>query len=241
MLDAALRDRAAYLRPTDALVLADLHLGRAAASSVAFPLGERADLRDRLADLLDRFEPATVVLAGDVLHEFGRVGAEAEDGLTSLAEICRDAGAEPVAVAGNHDTLLADAWDGPVRDEYRLHHGEGAESPDAGPDTLVCHGHEEPAGEADLYVVGHDHPAVEIEGRKRPCYLYGPGTYRGADVLVLPAFTRLAAGRTINGMRTRDFASPLVTDADALRPLVSDEDAEETLTFPPLGRFRRLL
>jgi hypothetical protein len=275
MLDAALRDRAAYLRGADALVLADLHLGRAAASSVDFPLGERAGLRERLVDLLDRFQPATVVLAGDVLHEFGRVGPEAEAGLASLVGACREAEADPVAVAGNHDALLADVWDGPVYDEYRpgsdpnsdvadpdpnvTDAGDGVTDADsdgsgrpdatdaecggagAGSYVLVCHGHEAPAGEADLYVVGHDHPAIDVEGRKRPCFLYGPDTYRGGDVLMLPAFTRLAAGCTINGMGTRDFDSPLVTDADALRPLVYDAECEETLSFPPLGRFRRLL
>jgi hypothetical protein len=95
--------------------------------------------------------------------------------------------------------------------------------------------------DADLYLVGHDHPAISIEGRKRPCFLYGPDSYRGGDVLMLPAFSRLAAGATVNGMRTSDFQSPLVTDADALRPVVYDPDREEALSFPPLGEFRRLL
>jgi hypothetical protein len=42
-------------------------------------------------------------------------------------------------------------------------------------------------------------------------------------------------------MRTADFDSPLVTDADAFRPFVWDADAQETLRFPPLGEFRDLL
>jgi hypothetical protein len=32
-----------------------------------------------------------------------------------------------------------------------------------------------------------------------------------------------------------------VTEAALLRPLVRDEAADETLAFPPLGRFRELL
>jgi metallophosphoesterase superfamily enzyme len=104
------------------------------------------------------------------------------------------------------------------------------------------------AGEGDdgdvapaLYVVGHDHPAITIEGQKRPCFLSGEGVYRGADLLMLPAFSRVASGVAVNGMRARDFQSPLVRDADALRPIVWDSVAEEALRFPPLGRFRRLL
>ncbi len=116
-----------------------------------------------------------------------------------------------------------------------------------GRDQRVLHGHEPPAvdgddpADPDLYVVGHDHPTIEIEGQRRPCYLHGRGCYRGADLLMLPPFTRLAAGTPVNGMSTADFISPLVTDADLLRPLVHDEAAAETLAFPPLGRFRELL
>ena len=230
MYDVSFAERAVYLPAAETLVVADVHVGRAAASDVAFPLGEAEDLSARLADLAASRSPAEVVFAGDVLHAFGGVPRGVESALADLADACRDAGARPVMVAGNHDAMLERVWDGPVHDEYRV-----------GDDTLVCHGHAEPAGDASLYVVGHDHPAIDIEGRKRPCFLYGEAAYRGGDVLMLPAFTRLAAGATVNGMRGRDFQSPLVTDADAFRVVVYDADAGETLTFPPLGRFRRLL
>ncbi|WP_228546221.1 metallophosphoesterase [Halegenticoccus tardaugens] len=227
--DLTFRDRAAFLDGAATLVVADAHVGRDEASSVEFPLGERSDLEDRLSALLRHFSPDEVVFAGDVLHSFSGLSADARASLRGLVGAVREADARPVLVAGNHDALLREAWDGPVRDEHRVG------------DAVVCHGHEEPDAEAALYVVGHDHPAIAIEGRKRPCYLYGEGTYRGADVLMLPAFNRLAAGATVNGMRTADFGSPLVTDADALRPVVYDRESHETLWFPPLGTFRRLL
>ncbi|USZ69047.1 metallophosphoesterase [Halorussus salilacus] len=232
-MDAQFRDRAVYLPGDDALVVADLHVGRDAASAVELPLGERADLTDRLADLLARFSPAEVVFAGDLLHAFGRVPEGVEATVERLRSTVADAGAELVAVRGNHDGML-DAVGVSARDSYRVG------------DTVVHHGHERPAaGEsspaAGRYVVGHDHPAIEIEGTRRPCLLYGPGAFRGADVLMLPAFNRLAPGTVVNGMRTRDFMSPVVTDADALRPVVWDDEAEESLSFPPLGELRRLL
>jgi len=227
-MDARYRDRAAYLPGADALVVADVHVGRDAASAVELPLGERADLTGRLADLLDAFAPGEVVVAGDLLHAFGRVPEGVAATVAALREAVVDAGADLTVVRGNHDSML-DSLDVSARDAYRVG------------DAVVCHGHERPAVDADRYVVGHDHPAIEIEGRRRPCMLYGPETFRGADVLVLPAFNRLAPGSTVNGMRTDDFMSPLVTDADALRPVVRDEDRAETLDFPPLGEFRRLL
>lgn len=225
---AVLRDRGLYLPEADALVLADLHVGRAEASSVALPLGERAALRERLVGLLDAFDPETVVFAGDVLHTFSEATDRARASLDDLVDACRDHDARVVPVAGNHDTMLGAVWDGAVVDEHRLSDG-----------TLVCHGHAEPDGEAPRYVVGHDHPAIEIEGQRHPCLLYGEGVYRGGDLFVLPAFSALAAGAVVNGMRAGAFDSPLVRRANALRPVV--EEGTGALVFPPLGEFRRLL
>ncbi len=223
------RDRAVYFPDAGALVLADLHVGRDAASDVALPLGERRDLTTRLESLLDQFAPETVVFAGDVLHSFSEIPREAPETLAALRRAVRAAGARLVVTPGNHDTMLASLWDGPSEAAYRLDDGG----------TVVCHGHEVPAVTADRYVVGHDHPKITIEGRDHPCYLWG--SYDDAELLMLPAFTRLAGGVTVNRMRTADFQSPLVTDADALRPVVTGGTTGEVHEFPPLGEFRRLL
>jgi len=233
------RDRAVYLPDADVLVLADLHLGRAEASNVDFPLGERQDLVERLDALLNRFEPAQVVVAGDVLHSFGRVPVAVERSLQSLLATIDDAGVDLVVTPGNHDSQLAVVYDGATADEYRLDDG-----------TVVCHGHERPSSEADRYVIGHDHPTIEIEGKRRPCYLYGQGVFdaeRGesgggtdarADVLMLPPFNRLIRGVTVNGTHAADLQSPFVRRLEEFHPVVRDEDGDETLRFPPLGKLR---
>ncbi|UPW02320.1 metallophosphoesterase [Halorussus gelatinilyticus] len=239
-MDAQFRDRAVYLPNEDALVVADLHVGRDAASAVELPLGERADLTDRLAGLLAAFSPATVVVAGDLLHAFDRIPEGVAETVVALRETVADAGAELVVVRGNHDSML-DSLRGDESDAAL--DSESVSTPDeyrVG-DALVVHGHAAPDESAARYVVGHDHPAIEIEGTRHPCLLYGPGAYRGGDVLMVPAFNRLAPGATVNGMSARDFQSPLVTDADALRPVVWDSDGDEVLSFPPLGEFRRML
>ena len=229
MRDVELRARAAYFDDPAVLVVADVHVGRDEASDVAFPLGERDDLRERLDALVAHFRPDTVVVAGDVLHTFGYATDRAKAVLAALDDCCRDAGARLVLVRGNHDTSLEGVWNGTIHDAYRLG------------DVVVVHGHDHPETSADCYVVGHDHPTIEIEGQRRPCFLYGEDVYRGSDVLMLPAFNRLAAGVSVNRMGGEDFQSPLVTDVDAFRPAVYDDDAQETLWFPPLGEFRSML
>lgn len=224
-----LRDRAAYVESSGTLVLADVHLGKDATSNVEMRLGEREDVTGRFAALVDRFDPREVVIAGDLLHSFSTLPRGVMGTLEDLRASAREAGAELLVTPGNHDTRLGDLWKGPTERERRVG------------DWLVTHGHEAPEAAADRYLVGHDHPAIEIEGRRRPCYLYGEGVYRGADVLVLPAFTRLAAGTPVNGVRNGELMSPLARRVDALRPIVWDEAAEETLSFPPLSEFRRML
>jgi metallophosphoesterase superfamily enzyme len=98
------RDRALLVNET--LVLADLHLGKGAASSVEFPLGASEDVVDRLVALLDRFDPETVVLAGDVLHAFDYVPDAASDAFAALVDALREAGARPIVLEGNHDTMF---------------------------------------------------------------------------------------------------------------------------------------
>jgi len=237
MTGVAFGERAAYLDRHDALVVADLHVGRGEASAVSLPIGEREDLVDRLRGHLARFDPATVVVAGDVVHTFDRVTDRSLGTLEALRDACEASGAALELVAGNHDIALADAWDDRVHEEYVL---DAAGSPR----TVVCHGHEAPSTAADRYVIGHVHPTIEIEGDRRPCFLGGEGVYRGVDLLMLPAFTRLAPGVAVNDMRTGAFDSPFVTDADRLAPVVVDPDArgaEASLRFPPLGEFRELL
>ncbi|MDQ2049305.1 metallophosphoesterase [Natronolimnohabitans sp. A-GB9] len=223
--------RALFVPGADALVVADVHLGRGADSRIEAPIDDGADVRERLTSLLERTEPTTVVVAGDLLHSFGRLPRGLEADLAALENCVADTGADLVVTPGNHDTMLESVFDGETTPEYRLADGE----------TVVCHGHERPALEADRYVVGHDHPALAVEGRKHPCFLYGPAAYEGTDVVMVPAFTTLAAGATVNGMAAPDFQSPLVTDADAFHPAVWDDSSAEPLWFPPLGECRRLL
>ncbi len=225
--DLTLRDRAVAI--ADTLVVSDLHLGKGSAAGLELPIGAGTTVVERLAALLDRFDPATVVLAGDVLHAFGTVPHTVTDAFEGITAAVRRADADLIVIEGNHDTMLEQVWDGDSRTSYRIEQ------------TVVCHGHVEPDERADRYVVGHDHPTLAVEGRRRPCYLAGDSSYRGADLVMLPAFSRLLQGVAVNDMAASDFQSPLVTDADTLQPIVWDDDAAEALGFPPLGSLRHRL
>ena len=220
------RDRAVVLGET--LVVADFHLGREQSANLELSVGSERAIVTRLDDLLGAYDVSEVVIAGDVLESFDSLPPAVASAFERITDCIADHDCKLIVTPGNHDVLLDALWDGPAPSEYELADGK----------TVVLHGHERPETDADRYVIGHDHPAIEIEGRKRACYLSGAGAFRGADVLVLPAFNELVAGVRINGMRTAAFHSPLITDADAFRPILRDEVAEETLEFPPLGSLR---
>ena len=79
---------------------------------------------------------------------------------------------------------------------------------------------------------GECRPCRKIEGDRHPCFLDGRAQYEGADVLVLPSFNRFVVGTPVNGMRTTDSMSPLLTNVSACRPVVRTDG--ETLRFPRL-------
>ena len=196
------RDRAAYLPSADALVLADLHLGRLESAGVAVPV--ESDVVERVADLQAWCDPAVVVVAGDVLHSFSTVEPAAAEVLADLEALA--AGRELRFVAGNHDAVLGD-------------HRDAAEAVELDDGTVVCHGHEAPEEPAGTYVVGHDHPAIDVGGRRLPCYLYGEEAYRRR----LLAAARRPAGVLARGVgreRRGDLRLPAALGVP--RPPVTD-------------------
>ncbi len=225
--DLSFRDRAVLVE--DSLVVADLHLGQGATSAIDFPVGDGTDTVERLRDLLVWAEPAELVIAGDVLHSFSTLPQSVRDVFDAVVDAAADAGTRVVLLEGNHDTMLASAWDGDLHEFHRVG------------DTIVCHGHETPGESASRYVLGHEHPILDAAGRRRPCYLVGEDAFDGSDIVVMPAFSRLPRGVSITRLDADGFMSPLVGDPADLAPLVWDDDASEVVSFPRLREFREQL
>lgn len=223
------RGRGVYLPEIDVLSVSDLHVGiekAAIRDGTSMPTKEAETLKSNLLALLGEFQPSTVVFDGDVHHEFGGLG-DAGDTIQEMQEIVVNAGAEPVFVEGNHDTMLDSVVE--TEDWWRSD------------DVVFVHGDRVPADmpqDAALYVVGHDHPAVEIEMQKIDCYLLGPCI--DGRVLMTPAFNELVRGVVVNKMTAGGFMSPFV------RPPIGEfqvivEDDGEVHEFPPMSEFRHML
>lgn len=190
-----LAGRAAFVPATATLLVADVHLGKAATfrrAGIPVPEGTaRRDL-DRLVRLAAEQRARRVVVLGDLIHAVG--------GWTEAVEAefrgCRERiAAEVVLVLGNHDRPLAAA---PARLAARL----GIDACVAALDEPPFHYAHEPAGPAGearpgrTVVAGHLHPTLSIRGPGGDriadrCFVAEPG------VVVLPAFGSFTGGHRI--------------------------------------------
>lgn len=217
----------------DTLVLSDLHLGKTSTRKFDFPTPEYDDIRDRFSALLDRFEPEIVVLAGDVFNSFDQPPDEAVQTLADLQSKVESVDGELIITPGNHDTYKFDIqhhFTGRVKNEYAVGN------------VCILHGHNPPVESAELYVIGHLHPALEHAGTRWPCFLYADDAYNGASVLILPQFTKTTNGTPINNISSPlRLDLPLIDNGDKrieeFHPLVFDDELDDVRVFP---EFRHL-
>lgn len=222
MTDPVYGTRSLYLPDDDTLVVADLHVGNAGATPGEASFDERTDLATRLQATCTETRPDTVVVAGDLLHAVDDVPTGVPQTVDALDAATGNATIH--VTPGNHDAFLEAVAPDIVRDPtHQLDDG-----------TVICHGHVDPPTDADRYIVGHDHPTLVLDGDRHPCFLVGDTQYNDADVIMLPAFSRLPRGTPVVDTGGA-LDSPLITDIDRCRPIVV---ADSIHRFPPLADLR---
>jgi DNA ligase-associated metallophosphoesterase len=169
--------RAAFWQRTATLLVADAHLGKAAAfrrAGIPVPQGTTEENLSRLSALIDACRAERIVFLGDLVHDSAARRA------ASAAFACwrrQHSELAIVLVRGNHDRRagnLASEWNVSVAPEPLIEDG-----------FALCH---VPHRVSNAYVIaGHTHPGVRLNGRARetvrlPCFWFTP------THAVLPAF-----------------------------------------------------
>ncbi len=172
-----LPEKAAYWPKESILLVADLHLGKAATfqeSGVPVPLHATEDTLSRLSTLVRRVQPSRVLILGDLWHaKAGMTGRT----LASFARWKEEWSSLSIdLVLGNHDRKI----DAPVHEKTGLCLKVDMR---IGP-FHFCH---EPCERDEYCIGGHLHPGVRLVGAgrdsiKTPCFWVRP------DMAVLPAF-----------------------------------------------------
>ncbi len=187
-----------YLEKQRTLVIADTHIGYEEALNKQGVLIPRMHLDDVLAELDQVFEKAndinTIVLLGDVKHEFGTISKQEWRGTLDLLDYLLKK-AKVILIRGNHDTIL-----GPIAKKKNL---EVKDYYVAG-NVFFCHGHklvdDNPAfKKAKTIIIGHEHPAISIRDdvrvEKYKCFMLGE--YKKKDLVVMPSFNFVSEGTDV--------------------------------------------
>jgi uncharacterized protein len=214
----ALIDHGAFLKKEKVLVIADIHVGYEEAlnkQGVLIPRFQMADVTAVLERLM-RLAPQTVVIDGDLKHEFGDISEqEWRDTLKIVDSLTRKA--KIVLVKGNHDTIL-----GPIAKKRGIeivsHYSIGS--------YYICHGHEIPSDAefkaAKTVIIGHEHPSVTLKKDARTetykCYLVGK--YQKKDLIVLPSLNFVTEGTDI---LKESLLSPFLSDIARFKVLIVDD------------------
>ncbi len=194
-----LPERAVFVPASRALLVADVHLGKAAtfrALGVPVPGGTTHATLARLDALVRRWCPEALVVLGDLLH--GPV-AQRSGAVDALARWrATHPALHVVLVRGNHDDRAGDP---------PAHCGvDVVDEPLALGSLSLCHAPRDIAG--GYVLAGHLHPAYRLSGRvdsvRLPCF------WLRERHAVLPAFGEFTGGwRVQPGLGDRVF----VTDA----------------------------
>ncbi len=164
------------------LVVSDLHLEKAssfAARGLMLPPYDTRETLQRLAEAIDRYEPARVIALGDSLHEPSAADRINDEDLQILQILQEDR--QWIWVTGNHDREIKPRLGGQVVEAMLIGGLKLRHEPQNGQVTHEIAGHLHPA--ARLSVYGHT--------VRRPCFV-GNGRR-----LVVPAFGSLTGGLNV--------------------------------------------
>jgi DNA ligase-associated metallophosphoesterase len=159
------------------LVVADLHLEKGSACAVRGNLVPPWDTRatlDKLALLLRRYSPRTVLALGDSFHDTGGAGRLMPADLARLQGMATAHAF--IWLLGNHDPLPPEGMPGDTAEWWEL--------------GGIVFRHQ--AGGGGIEVCGHHHPKASVATRAqtvtRPCFVASP------QRLMLPAFGAYTGG-----------------------------------------------
>jgi len=188
-------DLGLWIKKRKLLVLADFHIGFEEAlnkQGILVPRFQFDDIIRRLEIMFEKVKPQTIVINGDMKHEFGTISEqewrETLKLIDFLAEHCKNL----LLTKGNHDTIL-----GPIAKKRNIEIVDyfGTEG------ILIIHGDNIPKdiSKYKTIIIGHEHPAVSIYERGRQetfkCFLVGK--YKGKTLIVQPSFNLVTEGTDV--------------------------------------------
>ncbi len=194
--------RAVWLERERVLAVSDLHLGYAWAQrhdGQLLPVTVPDDTVTRLETLCREYRPSQLILVGDIVHRALPLQAIEHD-VRQLITAAEHLQVRAEFILGNHDRHLEKLFAKNnfqhqihreiVIDRFEFRHGDD-------PAIYSKDAVERLRATNRCILMGHEHPAISLGDGvashvKCPCFLVSP------EIIILPAFSRWAAGTSIN-------------------------------------------
>ena len=178
------------------LVIADTQIGYEESlnkQGILIPRFQHKDIIERLEKIIRITKPKTIIINGDIKHEFGSISETEWRHILRVIDLLSSK-AELILIKGNHDKIL-----GPIAAKKNIELKEYYFSDN----VYLCHGHKIPKDKdfkkSKIVIIGHEHPAVGLREQERvekfKCFL--KGKYKSKTLIVLPSFNLLTEGTDI--------------------------------------------
>lgn len=181
--------KALWLPREKILIIADLHIGYEEdlnSQGILIPRTQFRDMKKEIEIVLNDLKPKTIVVNGDLKHEFGKISSQEWHETLEILEILMK-NSDVILIRGNHDNMLEPIIKKrglELRQFYCI--GKGG--------ICILHGDKIPVNDevhkAKILIIGHEHPSISLrEGmkiEKYKCFLLG--SWHGKKLIIMPSF-----------------------------------------------------
>ena len=188
-------DLALYLAKYKTLIIADSHIGFEEAlnkQGIFIPRLQFKKQIQRLEKILSKIKPDTIIINGDIKHEFGKLSDQewryTLRMIDFLSKYCKNL----FLIKGNHDKSL-----GPIAEKRNIQITDQIIINN----ILITHGNKllKIPKNIKTIIIGHEHPAIGIREGARietfKCFL--KGKYKKFNLIVQPSFNLVTQGTDI--------------------------------------------
>ena len=188
-------DLSLWIKDKQILIISDIHLGLEESlhlKGIMVPKQQSKLIIDSLKKILNKVSPKTIIINGDLKHNFGKNLRQEWDDAFKLINFLKKNCRELIFVKGNHDNFLAT-----IANQKKIN----VVNELIIDNLLITHGDKlkEINKEIKTIIIGHEHPAISLREKskveKYKCFL--KGKYKRRELIVMPSFNPLSYGSDI--------------------------------------------
>lgn len=202
-------DLALYLHDTRTLIISDTQLGyeeNLNQRGILLPTMQYPQLVERLSKIFAKIKPKTVIINGDIKHDFGAINKTEWRNVLKLIDFLKSKVTQIILVKGNHDTMLE-----PIAKKREIKVVDYFLTSD----IYVCHGHQIPDdnefSKSKTIIIGHEHPAITLKdsGRSEKYKCFLKGKFKKKMLIVQPSLNLITQGTDV---LSEKLLSPFLRD-----------------------------